>query len=189
MLTETAPPTITQAMREELSRHMRLASGFASDQDQEVEAAFRAALAHLETSLGLCLAPRAFVARVRLDDGGSVVAPIGPVKALTSVSRISWDGTRAVVDPALFSFDVSASRTRVCGLLSFRGLLEISFEAGFGDDWSATPADLRRAAQMLAAHYFDQRQETTGKSARTPYGVSVLTQPWRPVRIGMGGGA
>lgn len=193
MLTETAPPTITEAMRGEISRHMRLSTGFAADQDEDLAAAFRAAVAHLEASLGLCLAPRGFRWRTTpdtdldADPDGALAAPIAPVRSLISASRIGRDGAATPLDLSLFTLDQGATRTRICARSSVRGAFEFEFEAGFGADWEATPADLRRAALMLAAHYFDNRHETAATAEATPYGVAALTQPWRPLRIGLGG--
>lgn len=187
MLTETAPPTITTAMHDELARHMRLSSGFASEQDQEAESAFRAAISHLERVLGICLAPREFSWRGQLERDLSVSAPIAPVRALISVSRLPQGGTATPLEQSYFDLDQTTVRTRFRSSKRFNGDLEFVFEAGFGPDWEATPVDLRRAALILAAEYFDQRRATvSGREAPVSFGVTALIQPWRPIRLGAG---
>lgn len=189
MLTETAPPTITTAMHDEFARHLRLSTGFAADQNLDVDAAFLAAVAHLERVLGICLIPREFSWRGRLGRDCSVSAPIAPVRTLTSVSRLSRDGDSMPLDLSLFNLDQTTVRTRFRALKSISGDLEFVFEAGFGPDWEATPADLRRATLILAAEHFDQRRATVpGREALATYGVAALIQPWRPMRLGSGAG-
>lgn len=185
MLSEAAPPSVTPEMLGEAAAHMRLSEGFATDQTSEVEAAFRAALAHVERTLGLCLAPRRFVWRTRME-GAEIDAPISPVRAVVSATELVRGAPTRALDLSLFALDATATRSRLGKHLARSLSVEIEFEAGFGDEWAATPADLRRAVLMLAAHYFDNRGEVGERTFRVPHGVAALLRPWRPIRLGTG---
>ncbi|MFV0473512.1 MAG: hypothetical protein ACK5MQ_04820 [Pikeienuella sp.] len=185
MLTEIAPPEITASMQEELARHLRLSSGFAGGRAEEAEAAFRAAVAHLERALGLALIPRDFRWRGRLGANRTAQPPIGPVSALRSVSRVLRDGALEAVDPVFFRLDRVETRTRIRASANITDVLEFTFAAGFGADWSATPDDLRRAAWMLAAEHFDRRHaSSTRRDYASAHGVEALIRPWRALRLG-----
>ncbi|MEO0359567.1 MAG: hypothetical protein AAF322_00555 [Pseudomonadota bacterium] len=183
MLTETAPPTFTPSQSDELARHMRLPSGFGTDHGAEIEDAWRAAVAHLEAKIGVCLAPRSFVWRGRLDPYGSTEAGIAPVRAIVSAATLDDEGASTPVDAALLSFDRGAFRTRFCAPTLAGDEVEIVFEAGFGDDWSASPASLRRAVFLVAAHFFDMRHAAGDRTVETPFGVEALIRPWTPLRL------
>lgn len=185
MLTEIEPPPITAAMLDELARHLRLSTGFADDQVADVEAAFLAAVTHLESSLGLCFIPRAFTWRGQLDAEKAATAPIAPVRSLTSVSRVFDNGATEPVERSFFRLDQGATRTRFLSTALISDRLDFVFEAGFGADWDATPADLRRAALIIAAENFDRRHATTERRAYpAAHGVAAMIQPWRRLRLG-----
>lgn len=186
MLTESAPPVADAAILDELAGHMRLSAGFAADQSAEVGDAFIAAVSHLEATLGLCLVPRRFVWRGRLGADGQARAPMSPVKALVGVDRILSDGAASPLDVTRFSLDRRATRTMICGSGLHSSELEFEFDAGFGEDWSATPGALRRAALMLAAHFFDQRHAAGDRSREAPFAVASLIAPWRSMRLTIG---
>ncbi|MEX2520484.1 MAG: hypothetical protein WD969_14275 [Paracoccaceae bacterium] len=185
MLAETEKPEITAAMLEELSRHMRLSSGFAADQSADVEAALAASVAHLESVLSLCLIPRRFLWSAVLDAAGGAEAPVAPVRALISVTRATGAETGEAIDASAFKIESLANSSRFSGRAPRGIALDFVFDAGFGADWQTTPADLRRAALILAAENFDQRRATTTREMETRFGVAALIQPWRPLRLGM----
>ncbi len=68
------------------------------------------------------------------------------------------------------------------------GAVEILFEAGFGAAWADVPADLRQAVLLLAAQYYEMRQEAGPGQGAMPFGVMALIERWRTVRV-LGGGA
>ncbi len=184
MPTEIAPPVVTATMTEEIARHLRLSTPLSAEDAAEAEAAFRAALAHLETELGLCLAPRAFEQRGYLDDEGALAAETAPVRALTAATRVINDGSEAALELSLFSLDRRATRTVFCCHAFVCEEIVLTYEAGFGADWSATPADLRRAVLQLTAELYDVRHAAGVSRPLLPFGVAELIRPWRPLRLG-----
>ena len=187
MLTEISPPSAGQTILDEMARHMRLSSSFAASESADVADAYVAAVSHLEARLGLCLAPRAF--RWRTCFGGDARAPIGPIRSLISAIAIAPGGGGEVLPLSRFYLSQSETRTMICGSALFGREVEFEFEAGFGADWSETPADLRRAALMLSAHYFDHRHAAGDRLRETPLGVTALVRPWAPTRLSLGGAA
>lgn len=186
MLIENEPPGATAEVLDELAKHMRLAPDFAAEQAAELADVFVAAVAHLEATLGLCLAPRGFSWRAAFDHDGVARTPVGPVRAVTAAVAAA-DGEAIPVEN--FTLDQSETRTVIRSRGRRHGSVDLSFEAGFGDGWRDTPGDLRRAVKMLAAHYYDQRHTAGGDPRETLYGVASLIQPWRPVRLTAGAGA
>ena len=187
MLTETAAPSIGQSQIDELADHLKLSTGFGSDAEDELEGSLRGAVAHLEARLGLALFQRNFIWRGGVGPDGTATAPIAPVSAITSIDRILTDGSSEAIDVALWSLDQRPLRTRFCADKYYRDQLDIAFTAGFGPAWTDTPADLRRAALMLAAHFFENRHATASGIEILPLGVKELIAPWRRVRVGFGG--
>lgn len=187
MLTETAAPPIGQSLIDELADHLKISTGFGSDAADELEGSLRAAIAHLEARLGLALVQRNFVWRGGVGPDGSATAPIAPVSTITSIDRVLADGSSEAIDVNSWSLDQRALRTRFCADKYYRDQLDISFTAGFGLEWTDTPADLRRAALMLAAHFFENRHATASGIEILPLGVKDLIAPWRRVRVGFGG--
>lgn len=187
MLTETAAPPIGQSLIDELADHLKLSTGFGSDAEDELEGSLRAAIAHIEARLGLALIQRDFVWRGGVGSDGTATAPIAPVSAITSIDRVLPDGSTAAVDVVRWMLDHRPLRTRFCADKYYREQLDIAFTAGFGPNWQDTPADLRRAALMLAAHFFENRHATASGIDILPLGVKELIAPWRRVRMGFGG--
>lgn len=186
MLIETSPPTVTPEMDAEIAAHLRLSTGFGLDRTAEAREAFRAAVAHIEAALGLCLAPRGFVFRRRLSAStASIEAPISPIRSLTSVMRVPAEGgAPEALDLSLFTLEAGTGRTRIRSRIQFFDILEIAFEAGFGAEWADTPADLRRAVLTLTADLFDGR--AGDEPVRAPASIGALIAPWRPLRLSAG---
>lgn len=184
MPNELAPPVVTAEMRDEIARHLRLSTPLSVSDAAEAESAFLAAVAHLERELGLCFAPRTFTQREFLDREGAIEAGIAPVRALVSATRVMADGTEQPLDLSLFALDRRATRTVFRCHAFVAEEIALTFEAGFGADWAATPADLRRAALQLAAELFDVRHAAGAARPLFPFGVLELIRPWRPFRLG-----
>ena len=58
--------------------------------------------------------------------------------------------------------------------------------AGYGPDWDDVPADLAQAVLMLAAHYYDYRQDMGLGAGCMPFGVTALIERHRPLRLSGG---
>ncbi|MEC7962778.1 MAG: head-tail connector protein, partial [Pseudomonadota bacterium] len=59
----------------------------------------------------------------------------------------------------------------------------VRLTAGFGP-WDAVPPDLAQAVLMLAAHYYEYRDDTGLKAGCMPFGVTALIERHRQMRLG-----
>lgn len=183
MLNETAPPVIGQLILDELFRHLKLSSASDAHVFAEAESALRSAIAHIEAQLGLALVQRTFVWRARIGRKSGERIPMAPLSELVSAEVLHASGAIGPLDLATIQFDRSALRPYVTTSRNLTDPVALTFVAGFGETWSQTPADLRRACFMLAAHYFDNRHDVGDAGAMTPHGVTALIAPWRPLRL------
>lgn len=169
--------------------HLRLGSGFADDglQDALLTGFLRAALAAIEARTGKALIERDF----RWDvvawrDPAGVVLPVAPVGHLVAATLAGAD----ILPKLRLQPDLSAPRIMpVSGCLpqiATGQQAQITFRAGFGAGFTALPADLQQAVLLLAAHYYEFRDETALGAGCMPFGVSALIERYRPIRIGVG---
>lgn len=176
--------------------HLRLGTGFADDgaQDGLLRALLRAAMAAIEARTGKVLLSRSFT--FVLDawrEADRQALPVAPVTAILSVVTVDRAGETHPVDPATYVLRRDTHRphlaaaTGILPVVPMGGSAEIVFEAGFGADWGAVPADLAQAVMLLAAHYHEHRHEAALGDGGMPFGVTELVERWRTVRILAGG--
>lgn len=196
ILTElSAPPAELLPVRA-FAEHLKLGTGFADDGslDAVLELYLRSAIAAVEARIGRALISREFSWTVtRWREETSQGLPIGPVSSVESVTLVGSDGDETVVEPEAWSVLRDSQRPRLVGRfgrslprIPRSGHAEIRFTAGFGEHWDAVPADLRQAVFLLAAHYFENRGESTDVPVAMPFGVLVLIEAYRATRIGGG---
>ena len=70
---------------------------------------------------------------------------------------------------------------------SIGGNVVIEFDAGFGATCQDVPSDLQQAVFLLAAHYYEYRQETGLGEGCMPFGVTSLIERYKIMRLGAGG--
>ncbi|MBS0124243.1 head-tail connector protein [Thetidibacter halocola] len=178
-----------------LKQHLRLGSGFAEDdvQDAVLASFLRAAMAAVEARCSSVLIARRFVLTVHVwRDGEGQVLPVAPVSAIADVTIVDAYGVETVISPARYRLqkDSFTPRLRPVGMslptIPSGGSAEIRFDAGYGPAFDDVPADLRQAVLLLAAHYYEYRDETALSQGCMPFGVTALLQRYRPVRLGLG---
>lgn len=173
--------------------HLRLGSGFAEDdlQDSVLEGFVRAAMAAVEARTGKILIERTFSwTLTKWRDACRQPLPIAPVNAVVQLVSIDSRGDETLVEEG-WHLRPDAQRPVVEGHLpaiSAGGQVRIEMLAGFGPEWSDLPADLAHACFMLAAHYYEYRLERVTPQQALPFGVAALIEPYRTVRLFMGGG-
>ncbi len=176
---------------QELRDQLRLGAADAGTADGLLATHLRAAMAAVEARTGKVLIRRPF--RLRLADWYGVEGlplPLAPVSAVDELAMLGVDGTRQVVDPALWRLAEDLHRPRIVALGGWRpvvpdgGGVEIGLTAGFAATWQGVPADLRHAVMLLAARYHEDRVEGGyGGANPLPFGVTALIEPYRSVRI------
>lgn len=178
-----------------LKRHLRLGSGFAEDdvQDAVLGSFLRAALAAIEARTGKALIARGFVWTLhgwRDQEGAGF--PVAPVSAVSQLAVTDRFGAAEIIEPARYRLEpdgqVPKLRPQGAALPSIPegGAAEIRFTAGYGAGFDDLPADLAQAVLLLAAHYYEYRDETALGQGCMPFGVTSLIARYRPMRMGFG---
>ena len=196
ILTEvSAPPSAAIPVRA-FGQHLRLGSGFSDDgsEDAVLEQYLRAAMAAIEARLGLALLARSFSWTVtRWQSETSQGLPTGPVQSVDEILMIAADASETQVISTAWHLVRDARRPRLLGgggqplpPIPRSGQAEIRFTAGFGTAWESVPADLRQAVFLLAAHFYEHRNEDITARDTMPFGVLVLMESYRAMRVGGG---
>ena len=176
-----------------LKRHLRLGSGFAEDdvQDDVLSSFLRAALAAVEGRTHKALVARDMVlALPAWPEGGALALPVAPVLAVHALRAVAADGTATLGDPAGWRLVPDSDRPRILARgpgfprVTEGGQAEVSFRAGFAEDFGDLPADLAQAVLLLAAHYYEFRDETALAEGCMPFGVTSLLARYRRLSLG-----
>lgn len=176
----------------EFKDHLRLGTGFADDgvQDTVLESYLRASMAAIEARTGKVLIEREYGWTLTgWRELGRQALPVAPVTAVAEVKIIDRYGAETVIAPDRYRLEADAQRPRIVSvgmhlpLIPAHGSAEIRFSAGFGPDWQALPADLGQAVFLLAAHYYENRAAVIAGETPMPFGVSLLIDRYRTVRL------
>lgn len=194
MLIEETPIPDAALPLEAFKAHLRLGSGFGPGdvQDAVLASFLRAAIAAVEARTGKAVLTRQFCLSVTTWHMSDVHAlPVAPVVTIERVEMVTWDGMRTVVNPDNYWLQRDAQRPKLQAVSSLPavprgGVIDVIFEAGFAADWADLPSDLRQAVLMLAAHYYEYRNDTGLSEGCMPFGVSSLIERYRQMRLGTG---
>lgn len=176
--------------------HLRLGTGFADDDVQDVlaEGYLRAALAAVEGRTGKALLARDFLLEMpdwRSGEGQAL--PVAPVSAVTSVTFKDAGGAATVLSAVAYRLLKDTHRPKIVPVgmslpsPGVGGSVEVAFTAGFGPAWSDVPRDLGQAVFLLAAQFHENRHDAGDRASVLPFGVMALIERWRTVRV-LGGG-
>lgn len=177
--------------------HLRQGTGFGEDslQDAVLTGFLRAAIAAVEARTSKVLIARAFAWTVNAwRNGAAQVFPVAPVSGITQVTLINAQGLETDLPVSQFRLEQDSQSPRLrpvtaaLPMVPVNGSVRVRFGAGYAADWDGLPADLGQAVLMLAAHYYEYRNETTLSEGCMPFGVSSLIQRYRAMRITPGYG-
>lgn len=197
MLTEETTVSSAALPVQALKDHLRLGSGFSDDamQDSLIESYLRAAMAAIEGRTGKALLSRRFkLALPDWRDMNEQALPVAPCSAIVSVVLVDAEDGGVTVASSRYRLVQDGSRPKLAAkgyllpTVPTNGRVEVIFEAGFGSGWGSVPADLQQAVLLLAAQYYENRNDFTGAASGLPYPVTALIERWRTVRV-LGGGA
>lgn len=196
------PPSSQVMSLAELGDHVRLSHGFTdaaapdagagSADDAALKRALDAATAAIERSLSTALLRQTWEWRFltwpgRDRDRHLARLPISPVLSVVSVEWVAADGAATAWSASAWRLDASGPWLRaVDGVAPCppQGGGVVRFQAGYGDAPADVPADLRQAAALLAAHYFERRSNAEPERLeRLSDGVERLLAPHRRLRV------
>lgn len=178
--------------------HLHLGTGFAEAglQDDLLAGFLRAALAAIEARIGKVLLERAFTLELpRWGQAAAQVLPVAPVRSVTELALRDTNGAEVLISPARYRLEPDMQRPHLCAAggvlpaIPLGGSAVIRFRAGMAADWPHLPADLAQAVVMLAAHFYEYRQDTGLGSGCMPFGVTSLIERYRGLRLSLTLGA
>lgn len=197
MLTEETSVASAALPVQALKDHLRLGTGFSDGnmQDGLIESYLRAAMSAIEGRTGKTLMQRRFkLVLPDWRDASEQALPVAPVASVVSVTLYDVTGAATVLASSRYRLVTDMHRPKLAATgyllpsVPGEGRVEILFDAGFGADWDAVPADLKQAVFLLAAQYYESRNDFAGATVGLPYAVQALIERWRTVRV-LGGGA
>ncbi|NVO55623.1 hypothetical protein HW561_07460 [Rhodobacteraceae bacterium B1Z28] len=180
---------------DQFKAHLRLGTGFAEAnvQDEVLKGFLRAAIAAIEARTGKVLIERDFSWSLsKWRDQAGEVLPVAPVTVVDAVTMTDAVGAESAATPDVYRLERDSQRPRLRPVASALpaiatgGSVKITFIAGMAADWGGLPADLGQAVLLLAAHYYEYRDETALSDGCMPFGVTSLIQRYRMVRFGSG---
>lgn len=195
LIEETAVPQAALPLAE-FKTHLRLGTGFADDgiQDPILETFLRAAISAIEARTGKILIERDFSwTVVGWRDATGQALPLAPVVAVTALTLRNREDEEELIDPSHYQLEKDTQRPilRPKGVLlpgiPSGGTAELQFTAGIASSWGNLPADLGQAVLLLAAHYYENRDDSCTHDDSMPFGVAGLIERYRTVRL-LGGG-
>lgn len=198
MLVEAAPVADAALPVEEFKAHLRLGSGFGTEnlQDAVLRGFLRAAMTAIEGRIGKALIARTFRLSVsHWARAEAHVLPVAPVRSIDELILVDAEAQESLVSSAVYRLDADAAEPRIRSTVGAlpavpeNGSAHVVFVAGYGLDWAEIPADLAQAVLMLAAHYYEFRNETDRSVATVPFGVVSLIARYRVLRLTSGGAA
>ena len=195
MLTEQTPVPETALPLEPFKAHLRLGTGFGEDslQDEVLISFLRASIAAIEARTGKALILRQF--DLNLHDWCDPLAQdlsLAPVTSINAVVLIDANGAETTVDSTLYRLMQDSQNPQLCPTKTLLptvesgGAVRITMTAGMANAWGDLPADLGQAVLMLAAHYYQYRDDTGLSAGCMPFGVTSLVERYRTVRLSLG---
>ncbi|MEM6576988.1 MAG: hypothetical protein AAF678_00725 [Pseudomonadota bacterium] len=195
LIEETAVPQAALPL-EGFKAHLRLGTGFSDGDIQDVvlESFLRAAIAAIEARTGKILIERSLSwTMTRWRDASGQPLPVAPVKRIVSVKLRDRADDEELIDASAYRLEADSQRPVLSPIgtclpvIPMGGVVEITFEAGFSEDWFGLPADLGHAVILLAASYYENRDATHLSGTAIPHAVSTLIERYRTVRLLAGG--
>ena len=175
-----------------LKDHLRMGSGFADDslQDTVLEGFMRASVAVIEGRIGKVLLQRNFSWTLEAwQSQNAQKLPTSPIESITALTVVDVNAASTLVPSNQYrlkrDLHTPALLGRQGGLpkIADSGYVRIEFVAGLASHFDHLPPDLAQAVLLLAAHYYQHRNEMGLEGASIPYGVSVLSERYRTLRI------
>lgn len=196
MLVETTTVPEAALPLSDFRAHLRQGTGFAEEsvQDAVLVSFLRAAISAIEGRTGRVLLEQGFAFRLdRWRQPDRIDLPVAPVASVTGIEIVAADGQGTPISPEAWRLVPDSQGPRIAALaaalptIPTGGHAVVTFVAGYGPGWADLPADLRQAVMMLAAHYYEYRNDTALDAGCMPFGVSALVERYRKMRLTAGG--
>ena len=190
ILSETHPIPPESLQVEALKAHLRMGSGFAEDTLQEpvLLSFLRAAVTAIESRISQILVQREFLweAPSHMVKGDTLRFPIRPVRSIQKIAALDRAEVSTILPTDSYQFHYFGEQ-QILQLMPLDGAVPmtylISMRVGLHAGLCSAPADLLQAVMLLAAHFYEYREDTNLTGGCMPFGVSSLIERYRPCRI------
>lgn len=175
-----APPALSPAALSELKAWLGITT---TREDAELTALLGAALELCEGFIGV-MPLQSGCEEVLAASGDWQTLGTRPVQAISGISAIALDGTRAALAASAYEIDLDADGGGMVRLLVplDQRRIAVRFTAGLASDWAALPEALSHGVLRLAASQHRLR-DSDKPPALPPAAVAALWRPWRRMRL------
>ena len=178
-LVRTVPPTSEPVSVADMKQHSRI---YISDDDGIVLAYISAARAFAEVYQNKQLLPATYRLKFDWFPSWTIKIPFPPLASVTAIKYLDTGGnlqtlatTEYLVDADSVPGRITPAYAKIWPVSRIQiSAVEVDFVAGYPDAGSI-PQTTVQAIKMLAAHWYEQREETAERRmASIPYGVADL---------------
>ena len=189
-LYQTVAPAIEPISLNEMKDHLRVTG---NDEDLYLNSLIKAARQHLESITGRAFITQTFQMLLDRFPMYEIEVARSPLQSVTSITYTDNDGIVQTWTSAEYRVDTKSFVPRITPEYDYiypsaryvTNSITITFLAGYGNSAVDVPAPLRHAILLLAAHYYEHREEVTeiNKLSAIPVGIDYLIAPYRAKNI------
>lgn len=184
-LVEVDPPAVEPVLLGEAKLHLRVD---APDDDGLIDALIRAARLYCEGIHGRAYIKRTY--RLELDafPAGVIYLPKPPAIAVVFVTYFDSDGIGQTLDASSYEVDTAREPARLRPISGTSwpatadqlGAVRITYTAGYGEDPTDVPEDIRAAVKLALGDLYEYREPTIlGLNVNTTHAIEALLWPTR----------
>ena len=125
----------------------------------------------------------------RRAQAGWIELPRAPVISVSEVRYVDMGGTSTVLAPAAYQLDNASAPARLAPVFGTAwpaarnqiAAIAVTYQAGYGASWNDVPEAVRHAIMMMAATWYEHRENVVVGTIATelPSGVKIILEPYR----------
>lgn len=183
LVLETAPESLADMLFQSVCDHLRIEAGNSVPTDEAyISACISAAVSRLdgkEGRLGRCLLTQEWT--LYLDCFPTCIEfPLPPLQEVIHIKYLNSDGDLQTLDPSAYRVSGAGSwRPEIAPAYGetwphgryIADAVQVRFRAGYGDTEAEIPPPILQAINVMAAHYYVERQPVT---FTTPHEIPLL---------------
>lgn len=184
-------PAVEPISLEETKSFMRIDG---SDDDILINSLIAAARIYIETTMGLIMISESWSYYIDKWPNKSVIyMPLSPIISVDEIRIHSSPSSYETLEAEHYQADIYSNHPRIkilntpstTPLASSLNQIEIQITAGFGDQISDVPSDLKQAMLMLVTHWFEKREPIGygGTFVKVPVAIEAILSNYKKYRV------